>query len=177
MDESLGQSDGANSMTSHPLDSLILPQRTSQRILIEELPEEGHNTKTDTQKSETDPKDNPQLLPEDSRESKDNPRATTDDARLLTEVTHEPIVDGRTPNEDTQLATKGARVTTEDSRVSADNFRRSTEDSDSGISIDIIQKLAEEVGSTIMEREPLNIEQTLNQFKEKSVVEFEDVDE
>ena len=164
-------------MTSHPLNSLILPQKTSQRILIEELPDEEHNTKTDTQKSETDPNDNPQLLPEDSRVSNDNPRLTTEDARLLAEVAEESTIDGRTPNEDTQLATIGARVVTKDSRVSADNVRQSTEDSDSGISIDIMQKLAEEIGSTLIEREPLNIEQKLNQFKQKAVVDFEEVDD
>ncbi len=139
-------------MTSHPLDTLILPQKTTQRVLIEEIPDEQHNTKTDTPEIETDPNDNSHVLTEDGRVSPDNSG------------------DSRVPSEDTRLST-------EDSRLPSDNSRQSTEDGDSGISIDIIQKLAEEVGSTVIDREPLNIEQKATEFKQRAVIDFEDIDD
>ena len=146
-------------MTSHPLDTLILPQKTTQRVLIEEIPDEQHNTKTDTPEIETDPNDNSHVLTEDGRVSPDNSG------------------DSRVPSEDTRLSTEVARVSTEDSRLPSDKSRQSTEDGDSGISIDIIQKLAEEVGSTVIDREPLNIEQKAREFKQRAVIDFEDIDD
>jgi hypothetical protein len=226
-DESLGQSDETNSLTSHPLESLILPQKSSQRILIEELPDEQHNTKTDTSKIENRvSRDDSYLLTEDSRASTENSALTTDDARLLTEVANESTVDCQMPSEDTRVSTEDSRVSSEDSRVSTeddrasredtrvftedsrassedtrvssedtrvstedsrvspkdsrvspDNFRHSTEDGDLGISIDTIHKLAEQVGSTVIAREPLNIEQKLNEFKQNTAIDFEDIDD
>ena len=113
---------------SHPLSSLILPEKTTQRVLIEELPD-AQNTKTDTSGIEAE--------------------------------------STRVPHEDTRLFT-------EDSRESNDSSQYS---SDSGISIDTIQKLAEQVGSTIIEREPCNIEQKVKQYKERNLVDLEDIDD
>lgn len=121
-DKNLGQSESADSMTSHPMELLIRPQKTRQRVLIEELPDElQHATEIDT----------PKIAEE-------------------------------------------CRASAEDSRTLTDNSRAS---SDSGISIDIIQKLAEQVGSTVIEREPLNIEEKVKEFKGRTIVDFEDVDD
>ena len=147
-------------MTSHPLDSLILPQKTSQRVLIEELPDEHQDTKTDTPENESESNDNSRLSTEESRVFPDNSRLSTEDSRGSTE-------DSRISSEDIRLSTK-------DSRESHDNSRMS---SDSGISIDIIQKLAEQVGSTVIEREPLNIEEKAREFKQKTGVDLEDIDD
>ena len=116
-------------MTSHPLGTLILPQKTNQRVLIEELPDEQQNCKQDTSEIEAQ----------------------------STRVQHE-----------------ASRLFTEDSRASDDSSLLS---SDSGISIDTIQKLAEQIGSTIIEREPLNIEEKVQEFKERKCIDFEDVDD
>ncbi|XP_028394306.1 dynein assembly factor 1, axonemal-like isoform X2 [Dendronephthya gigantea] len=143
IDENLSQSDCIDSMTSHPMELLIRPEKTRQRVLIEELPDEPqHNTKIDTR--EIEPVDKFQ--------------ASTKDA--LTERC--------------RVSAEGNRVSVDDCRPLTDNPRAS---SDSGISIDIIQKLAEQVGSTVIEREPLNIEEKVKEFKERTVEDFEDVDD
>ena len=116
-------------MTSHPLGTLILPQKTSQRVLIEELPDEQPYSKKDTSEIE---------------------------------------------GQSTRVHHEASRLFTKDSRASDDSSLLS---SDSGISIDTIQKLAEQLGSTIIEREPLNIEEKVQEFKERKCIDFEDVDD
>ena len=121
------------------MESLILPQKTSQRVLIEELPDVQRNTETDTQEIQVGVYDNSRTATRNGKESVED-----------------------------------CRVSAGDSRESNDTFRVS---SDSGISIDTIEKLAEQVGSTVIERKPLNIEQKAREFKQKGVVDFEDIDD
>lgn len=155
MDENFGQSQSADSIMSHPIEFLIPPQRTNQRILIEEISDEQQNTKTDTPDVYVAPVKENRVCDGGSR------------------VRHEVVNDGL-EDIDSRVCDDKTRAPIDNTRVSSDDIRSS---SDSGISIDVIQKLAEEVGSTVIEREPLNIEQKVREFKQKNVLDVDDIDD
>lgn len=141
-DENLCQSNFSDSMTS-----LILPKKRTERVLIEELPD----TKTDTPKNDSESDcnfrqsaENAGASTENSRRSSANIRCFYTDSILCTEHL-------LSSTKSHALPTDNERLCTEDSRVSLDNFFQVS--SDSGISIDTEQKLAQKVGSAVLEQD------------------------